>query len=133
MTQKLDVVNLMLCLAGGAVGGAVGYAVFAWLYSQGFYALVIPGACIGLGCGAFSRRWSYLVGTVAGLASLAWSLLIEWWFRPFLADGSLKYFFAHVHQLEPVTWIMVAFGVLMGFWFGCGREGGPWKGSASSK
>ena len=37
-------------LAGAALGGIVGYLVFGWLARQGLYALVLPGASLGLGC-----------------------------------------------------------------------------------
>ena len=46
----------------------------------------------------------------------------EWKFAPFVKDGSLSYFVAHVHQLKPVTLIMIAMGGAFGVWFGMGRD-----------
>ena len=51
-------------MAGAATGGAIGYFAFFLLASQGLYALVLPGALVGLGFGALSRRRSLLDGIV---------------------------------------------------------------------
>ena len=59
--------NWLLGLVGGAGGGVAGYFLYFWLASQGFYAIVLPGAAIGLGCGALSRGKSNALGAVCGL------------------------------------------------------------------
>ena len=41
-------------LIGGAVGGLVGYFLVGWVSRQGFYAMILPGALVGLGCGQAS-------------------------------------------------------------------------------
>jgi len=133
MTQKLDLVNLMLCLAGGVAGGLLGYLVFVWMAGQGWYAVVLPGAGIGLGCGAPAKRSSLAIGLVAGLAALALGIYALWRVAPFVDDRSLGFFLQHLGDVQPAMLLMIALGGLCGFWFGRGREGGPWKGSASSR
>jgi hypothetical protein len=133
MRQKFDVVNLVLCLAGGVVGGLLGYWACAWMAGQGFIAVVLPGAGIGLGCGALARRSSLAIGLVAGLAALAVGVYATWRVAPFVADDSLGFFLQHLGDVQPAMLLMIAFGGLCGFWFGRRREGGPWKGSDASK
>ena len=94
-------------------------------------------------CGKGSTRWccrgrswdsgaallgtrSNAVGIVAGLSALALGLFIEWQFAPFVADKSLGYFLAHLHQLRTMTIALIVIGALLGFAFGRGREGGVW-------
>jgi len=40
---------------------------------------------------------------------------------PFLKDKSLAYFLAHVHQLRPLTLIMIGVGAVFAYWLGQGR------------
>jgi hypothetical protein len=122
MTQKLDVVNLALCLAGGVAGGLLGYLAFVWMAGQGLYAIVLPGAGIGLGCGALAQRSSLATGLVAGLAALAAGIYAQWRFAPFVADDSLGFFLQHLGDVQPAMLLMIAFGGLCGFWFGRGRS-----------
>ena len=104
-----------LALLGALVGGALGYLAFFWLAGQGFYALVLPGALLGLG-GGLARPRSRFVPVVCGLMALVLGLIIEWRFAPFTADTSLPYFLSHVHQLKPLTLIVIAVGAAIGFW-----------------
>ena len=93
----------------------IGYFGFLWFARQGFYALVLPGSAVGIGaCLAKNRSIGLCVG--CGLAALALGLVAEWRFAPFIKDGSLSYFLMHVHQLKPVTLIMIGAGALIGFW-----------------
>lgn len=111
-----------LLAAAGAVGGAVlGCLAFYFLLTLGFYGMVLPGALIGLGCGAQSAARSNAVGVAAALLALIVSLLTEWHFFPFLADNSLSYFLAHLGDLKTMTMLTIAAGVFAGFWFGRGR------------
>jgi len=104
-----------LVLGGAVVGGIVGYLAFAWVYDQGFYALVLPGGLLGLGAG-IARHRSVAVAVLCGLLALGLGLFTEWRFRPFITDDSLGYFLAHVYDLKPVTLVMVALGGAIGFW-----------------
>jgi len=112
---------------GGAVGGcAVGCAAFFLLARLGIYALVLPGALLGFGCGALSGGPSNLVGIVCGALALVAGVLTEWWFAPFVVDASIGYFVTHLQDLGTTTLVSIAAGGLFGFWFGRGREGGVW-------
>lgn len=112
-------------VAGAVGGGIVGYVVFVWLAGQGLYALVLPGAMLGLGCAILLKRDSNLAGILCGLVALPLGLFCEWKIRPFRDDPSLVYFVTHLHQLDrpTVTWIMVGLGAAFAYWLGKGRDG----------
>jgi len=121
MTTPSNTVSLLRGLAGATVGGTVGYFLFAWLLSRGLYSLVLPGTLMGLACGWSSgRKWQPL-GIGCAVAALLLSLFAEWYNRPFAIDSSLGYFVTHLYDLKPVTWLMVAFGTGVAYWFGLGR------------
>lgn len=101
---------------GGAVlGGLVGHLGFGWLLSQGFYGLVLPGGLLGLGAGLSPCRVRW-PSVVCGVMALALGLVSEWRHFPFKADDSFGYFLSHVHQLKPITLLMMAAGTAIGFW-----------------
>ena len=105
----------IFALLGAVAGGMVGYFGFLWIAHQGFYALVLPGGLLGVGASLAQRR-STAVCVVCGLLALALGFLAEWQFAPFVRDGSLGYFLTHIHQLRPITLIMIAAGAFIGFW-----------------
>jgi hypothetical protein len=108
--------NGLLMFTGAALGGVVGYFAFFWIARQGFYGLILPGALLGIGaCLAPSRSIAPCV--LCGVAALALELFSEWKFAPFIKDAGLSYFLAHVHQLRPVTLILICLGAFSGFWF----------------
>ncbi len=111
------VANALRTLGGAAAGGAVGCVVFGWLVGQGFYAPAIPGVLLGVAGGWMSRQRSLPLAVVCGVLGGALGLFAEWRHFPFVADGSLGYFLAHLTDLRPLTWIMVLFGAFAGFWF----------------
>lgn len=104
-----------LVLGGAVLGGLVGHFGFRWLVSQGFYGLVLPGGLIGLGAGLTSCR-SRWPSVVCGLLALLLSLFTEWRSFPFKADDRFSYFLCHVHDLKPITLLMIAAGTGIGFW-----------------
>ena len=104
-----------LVLGGAVLGGVVGYFAFGWLVSQGFYGLVLPGGLIGLGAGLAPCRWRW-PSVVCGVSALLLGLFTEWRFFPFKADGSFSYFLRNVHELKPITLLMIAAGMAIGFW-----------------
>ena len=104
-----------LVLLGAIVGGLVGYFGFLWIAKQGLYALVLPGGLLGVGA-SLSQNKSIAICIVCGVCALALGLFAEWKFAPFIKDGSLAYFLAHVHQLRPISMIMIAVGGVIGFW-----------------
>jgi hypothetical protein len=105
----------VFAFAGAIVGGLVGYLAFFWIVRQGFYGLILPGALLGLGAGIFPNR-STVLCVICGFLALALGLLAEWRFEPFIKDEGLIYFLTHVHQLRPITLIMIAAGAFIGFW-----------------
>lgn len=111
MNRKSDV----LVLLGAVIGGGLGYIVFFAFARRGLYGLALPGGLLGLGAGIFKTR-SKAVPVVCGLMALSLGLFTEWRFAPFVVDGGLGYFVLHVHQLSPLTLIMIGAGTLIGFW-----------------
>ncbi|MEM7311892.1 MAG: hypothetical protein AAF497_01950 [Planctomycetota bacterium] len=110
-------------LAGAILGGVVGYFAFQFAFQSGFYALALPGALLGLGCGYASRVHSTALGIICSIAALGLGVFCEWKTSPFIADESLSFFLKNVHQLTGVTLIMIVLGGIFGFWFGRGRPG----------
>lgn len=116
------VANYGLGLIGASMGALAGYFLFKLLLGQNLYALALPGALIGIGCGVLSRIHSRTLGVVCAIAALALGIMLEWQHFPFLADDSLSFFVTHLHQLKGFTMVMLVLGVLGGFWFGTGRS-----------
>jgi hypothetical protein len=120
--------NYWLGVLGAAVGGTIGYFVFRWCLSKGFYAMVVPGALLGVGCGLLSGIRSYPLGALCAVAGLALSLFSQWRLLPFAEDGSLSFLLLHLFSDTPtVQLLMIALGAFAAFWFGVGRTGGVWK------
>jgi hypothetical protein len=115
MRKPISPATLALGIAGGAVGGMVGYFAFFWIARQGFYAIVLPPALIGLGVGLAARRRSILLASISAAAGLVLGLFIEWQFAPFVVDGSLRYFVTHLHALRPLTLLMIALGTILSY------------------
>ena len=108
----------VLGLIGAIAGGIVGFYGFGWFYRYGFYAMILPGALLGAGCGLLAGTRSHLRGALCAAAALALSLYTEWAFFPFIADGSFGYFLRHIPDLRPVSLLMIALGTFAGFYFG---------------
>jgi hypothetical protein len=113
--------NYLLGTLGGVAGGVFGYFAFAWLLKQGMYAMILPGALIGLGCGWFIGIRSNAMGILCGVAGLALGIFCEWRFQPFIKDDSLAFFVQNLHQLRPGTQLMIAAGAIVAYWCGRGR------------
>ena len=56
----------LLSLIGAVLGGFLGDIAFGWILEQGFYALALPGAGIGIGCSLLSRGPSLVRGILCG-------------------------------------------------------------------
>ena len=70
---------------------------------------------LGLGAG-IPRNSSRAVAIVCGLLALGLGLYTEWRFFPFKVDNTLGYFLGHLHQLKPVSWLMLAVGTVLGWY-----------------
>lgn len=127
MSAPVRATSYFLALLGTAIGAVVGYYLFFWVTKQGLYPMVIPGALMGLGCGALSGTKSNTIGSLCAFAAVVLGLFIEWRFAPFVNDRSFGYLLTHVHQLRPMTLLMIGAGAIFAYWFGRGREGGVWK------
>ncbi len=115
MRKPVSPATLALGFTGAFVGAAVGYGTFFWASRQGFYAIVLPPALLGLGAGLPARRRSPVLATVAAVAGLLLGLFIEWKFAPFVVDGSLAYFVTHLHALRPLTLLMIVLGTVLSY------------------
>jgi len=113
----LPVLGYVLGIGGGLVGAVLGYFLFIAMAGQGFYAIVLPGALAGLGCGALSGRKSNCLGIICVIIALIAGVLSEW---------RLRYFLTHLHKLRGFTLFLILLGGFCAFWFGRGRAGGAW-------
>ena len=116
--MRNTVIRAVPSLLGAAAGGALGYLTYRWILKQGFYALMMPGALLGLGCYGLARHPSRGRGAACALAAVALGLVSEWSAFPFVADASLAYFLAHAHHLRPITLVMIAAGAFVAFLVG---------------
>jgi len=130
MPAKPTQFDWLLGLGGAVCGALVGYFGFFLLTRLGFYGLILPGALLGIGCGSLSGRKSNELGIACGLLALLAGIITDWRFEPFIKDDSFAYFVTHLQDLDKITLIEIAGGVLFGFWFGRGREGGVWPRAA---
>jgi uncharacterized membrane protein YccC len=111
-----------LGIVGAIAGAVVGWFVYGWIASVGFYALALPGALVGLGFGALSRRHMILGGVFCAVVAFFLTAACEWRYSPFEVDESFGYFLTHIHKVDsPMTLILLALGVGFAFWFGRGR------------
>lgn len=117
--------NLVLGLVGAVVGGAAGLFAFQWIVAQGFYALIIPPALLGLGAGFCARGRSVPLAIICGFAGLGLALFAEWRSFPFNNDGSLTYFVSHIPSLKPLTLIMIAIGTIISYRLALGMDEKP--------
>lgn len=116
--------RISLALLAAAAGGAVGYYAFFWIAQQGFYAIMLPPALVGLAAGYVMTSRSQPLAIVCCIAGLALGLFTEWKFAPFRLDNSWSYFLTHVHQLKPVTLLMLVIGAVASYRFALGRDRG---------
>jgi F0F1-type ATP synthase assembly protein I len=112
------VLSTMLGIIGGIAGAVFGFVLFFWIARQGFYALVIPGASLGLGCGLLARHPSNVRGAACAIAALVLGLFTEWMFAPFVVDAHFGYLLQHFYELRPLTLIMIGLGAALAFYLG---------------
>lgn len=110
---------------GAAAGAVVGYFLVGWILRQGFYAMAIPGATLGLGYGWAAGRRSPVAAGICAAVAIPFGLFVEWSHRPFVADRSLGFFVQNLGKLQPITWLMIGAGAFAAYWFalGVGRRG----------
>ena len=121
MSEKAKVRGSLVGLAGALAGGALGFGAFIWIARQGFYALMLPGALAGAGASLLVRDRSVLRGVLCGVFALGLGAFSEWRFAPFIKDPSLGYFLGHLHELRPITQLMILAGGFFGYWLAVGK------------
>lgn len=109
-------------LIGFVVGTALGIAVFWVALSYDVHVLGAVGACAALGIGIAAKRVRPVWSILAAVLAVSVSVVVEWWFRPFEADASLRFFLSHVADLPRHTLLQLLAALLMGLWFGAGRS-----------
>jgi hypothetical protein len=114
--------NLLVGILGAVAGGVLGYFAFLWIARQGFYALMLPGGLVGVGGGLLVRDRSPLRATICCVLALGLGVFAEWSFAPFIKDASLGYFLGHLHELRPITLLMIVAGGAIAYWLAQGRE-----------
>lgn len=112
------IVSNLRGLAGAAIGAVIGFFAFTWIYRQGLYAMIVPGALIGLGAELLALHRSKARGVACAVAALLLAIFAEWSVAPFVADDGLDYFLNHLHELRPITWIMIALGMYFAYRWG---------------
>ncbi|TWT76892.1 hypothetical protein Pla123a_23160 [Posidoniimonas polymericola] len=107
--------------AAGAIGGAVaGAVVFILLARAGLHAGMLMGAGAGWGVQLAVRDRNLATGVIALVAGLVASVLAEWYALPFMADPSLPFFLAHLHQINFIHLLLLGAGVVAGFFWAKG-------------
>src|SRR5580765_8080612 len=100
--QVIPMKQTLLAIAGGALGGTLGYFIFFELITHGLYGMIIPGGLLGIGAG-LARSRSLALPVACGVAALLLGLFTEWRFQPFRADASFTYFLRHVTERDFYT------------------------------
>jgi len=112
------VMSTMMGVIGGIVGGVFGFVLFFWIIKQGFYAMVLPGASVGLGCGLLARHRSTPRGVACAIAALLLGLYTEWRYMPFIADDRFGFLVTHFYSLRPITLVMIGLGTALAYYLG---------------
>ncbi|WP_010584042.1 hypothetical protein [Schlesneria paludicola] len=122
MTSSAARPAYVLGVIGAVLGGVAGYYAFFWIVRQGFYALIVPSAVMGLVGGYAIRGRSVPFAIICGFAGLALALFTEWRFAPFKKDPSLLFFLTHVFQQNTITLIMIAICPIISYRLALGQD-----------
>ena len=107
----------VLAAAGAVGGGLLGVAAFAWMLRFNLYALILPGAMLGAGCGSLSATRSNIRGAICGAAGLLVGMFAEW--RSFgRVDETFGHYVLDIARQPPTTLLMLAVGGAAAFNFG---------------
>src|SRR5271157_4934462 len=122
MTAQINAVKWLLGLAGAVGGGIAGFFIFYGLCTVRLYALVVPGAVLGLAAGALLKERMPLFGVLCAALALLLGFFCHWWMR-IPSDGEepgFCYLLAHPSHITPIFLVMIVLGALCAYWFGQG-------------
>ena len=117
MTTRDMWISHGLGMVGAAIGGALGVLGYNWMLDRGFYALILPGAGLGLGCCLLARHRSWPRGLICGLAGLALGLFTIWQRSIEPRPGFLE-FLSRTTHFSAVTYLMLGLGTIFALWWG---------------
>lgn len=118
MTRPL--LSNLLGLAGAVLGAGLGILAARWISTQGFYAPIVPGGGVGLGCGLLARHRSTARGFACAAIGLIAGVISEYVlfrFRWNPSDEFLDYLMK-VYKLPLLTWLFLGLGAVIAFWIG---------------
>ena len=104
-------------IAGAAIGGILGYAIFYGIAQVGFYAVLFIGFGVGNGFSYGYRRSSQVASIACGVVALIVSVVADWHVR------SNQGLVDHVKNLQDdgvFLLAMIALSGLAGYW--CSRD-----------
>ena len=133
MSEHIRKPRIALGLIAAAIAGCVGYFAFFWITSQGFYALILPPALLGLAAGYAVGERSQPFAIACGAAGLALGVFTEWKFAPFKADPSFVYFVTHIQETRQLTQILLAVGTVICYRMALGLDQRPTNTSFESE
>lgn len=122
MNEPLRPQSIAIALLAAAVGGCVGYFAFFWILQQGFYAIMLPPALVGMAAGYCMPRRSQPLAIACGIAGLVLGLYTEWRYRPFIADASFLYLITHAYKLDGIKLLMLAIGSVASYRMALGTD-----------
>lgn len=122
MIESPPTKTFALGLLGAAIGGSIGYFAFGWILKQGFHAIMVPPAMLGLGAGYLSRGRSQPLAIVCAVAGLSLGIFSEWRYFPFMRDESFPFFITHLHHMQPIVLGLLALGTFMCYRFALGID-----------
>ena len=118
MSSSSKIANLSKGLCGAAIGSVIGCLGFIWLYKNGLYAMILPGAALGAGFSFLSRTSSKTYGILCAALAIVLGLFSEWQVVQFKVDDSFLYLVTHFYELDTVDIVMIGLGGLFAFWLG---------------
>ena len=122
MNEPLRPQSIAIALLAAVAGGCVGYFAFFWIAQQGFYAIMLPPALVGLAAGYCMPSRSQPLAIVCGIGGLALGLFTEWRFAPFIVDASFLYFITHAYKLDGIKLLMLAIGSVASYRMALGTD-----------
>ena len=111
-------ISWLLGLLGAILGGLAGYFAFMYAKDQGFYAPVLAGGLVGVGCGLLSRHHSMLRGILCGIAGVLLGYYCDYRITILPRYETFADTWSLFPSMGPWTNIMVILGGLVSYWFG---------------